>query len=310
MKKSLFVAFLFTLTFSVTPVMGQANLLNARVPQEVGKLNEQQVFANDEEPLAYGFIDDRDVLWSKTVWEKIDLDERINFPYYYPSEPQNLGEDRRSLYDVLVQGIEDGRIKEVYGDRDGYFRDKFTYEQVLEEITFSGYNLGYEGAVNEGILTEQQIEEKYGFSERIKSRDVVEYRIKGTWYFDKRQGEMKFRLLGIAPCAPDKEIYNPQLEKGEIDKTELYPLFWVWFPDAREVLNEAYVFNTRNSSQPISFDHMLNSRRFNSVIYKEENVYQDRQVDSYIYEDALQQLLESERIKSVIRDFEQDMWNN
>ena len=96
MKKSLFVAFLFTLTFSVTPVMGQANLLNARVPQEVGKLNEQQVFANDEEPLAYGFIDDRDVLWSKTVWEKIDLDERINFPYYYPSEPQNLGEDRRS----------------------------------------------------------------------------------------------------------------------------------------------------------------------------------------------------------------------
>ena len=32
--------------------------------------------------------------------------------------------------------------------------------------------------------------------------------------------------------------------------------------------------------------------------------------DEYIFEDALQQLLESERIKSVIRDFEQDMWNN
>ena len=27
-------------------------------------------------------------------------------------------------------------------------------------------------------------------------------------------------------------------------------------------------------------------------------------------EDALRQLIESERIKSVIRDFEQDMWNN
>ena len=29
-----------------------------------------------------------------------------------------------------------------------------------------------------------------------------------------------------------------------------------------------------------------------------------------MYEDALRQLLESERIKSVIRDFEQDQWNN
>ena len=55
---------------------------------------------------------------------------------------------------------------------------------------------------------------------------------------------------------------------------------------------------------------MLNSRRFNAVIYKEENVYQDREVKQYIFNDALQQLLESERIKSVIRDFEQDMWNN
>ena len=55
---------------------------------------------------------------------------------------------------------------------------------------------------------------------------------------------------------------------------------------------------------------MLNSRRFNAVIYKEENVYEDREVQNYIFEDALQQLLESERIKSVIRDFEQDMWNN
>ncbi len=55
---------------------------------------------------------------------------------------------------------------------------------------------------------------------------------------------------------------------------------------------------------------MLNARRFNSIIYKEENIYEDRQVKDYIFEDALRQLLESERIKATIRDFEQDMWNN
>ena len=79
MRNSSFVVFLFVFTLSMNNVMAQANLLNARVPQEVGKLNEQQIAANDEDPLPYGYIDDRDVLWSKTIWERIDLDERINF---------------------------------------------------------------------------------------------------------------------------------------------------------------------------------------------------------------------------------------
>ena len=60
---------------------------------------------------------------------------------------------------------------------------------------------------------------------------------------------------------------------------------------------------------PITFDHLLNSRRFNAVIYKEENVYGDRKIEEYMKENAQMQLLESERVKSKIRDFESDMWN-
>ncbi len=60
---------------------------------------------------------------------------------------------------------------------------------------------------------------------------------------------------------------------------------------------------------PISFDMILNSRRFNSVIYKEENVYGDREIKDYMANNALNQLLESDRIKEKIRSFEQDMWN-
>jgi gliding motility associated protien GldN len=141
----------------------------------------------------------------------------------------------------------------------------------------------------------------------IQSDKIEQYLIKGTWYFNKRLGELKYRLLGIAPVAPDVSTLS---QGPEAMKDALVPLFWVWFPDARESLSNSKVFNTKNSSQPITFDHMLNSRRFNATIYKEENVYEDREVKEYIYEDALRQLLESERIKSVIRDFEQDMWNN
>jgi hypothetical protein len=60
---------------------------------------------------------------------------------------------------------------------------------------------------------------------------------------------------------------------------------------------------------PFTFDHLLNSRRFNAVIYLEENVYGDREIKDYMKENAQMQLLESERVKEKIRNFELDMWN-
>ena len=285
--------------FSSYGLYSQANLLNARVPQDVGQLNEKQIIANDEDPLAYGFIDDRDVLWSKTVWEIIDLDERINFPYYYPTDTLNLGPDRRSLFHVLKNNLRSGNIKEVYDD--DYFQIKLTYREILDKlVSIDTLDAGFE-QLNAG----EALDPQYVNRRNITAREIRQYRVKGTWYFNKRQGEIKYRLLGLAPVAPD--VYT--LDKPEAEQ-DLVELFWIWFPDARKSLNTSTVFNTRNSSQPITYDHMLNSRRFNSLIYKEENVYEDRLINEYIFEDALQQLLESERIKSVIRDFEQDMWNN
>jgi len=283
----------------IISINAQANLLNARVPQDVGALNDQQKEANDEKPLAYGFVDDRDVLWSKTVWEIIDLDERVNFPYYYPTDTLNLGPDRRSLFDVLKKNLSNSNIKEVY--KSAYFQEKLTYDEIIERlVAVDTTDAGFEQYNADGFVDPQFIERR-----RITAAEIRQYKIKGTWYFDKRLGELKYRLLAVCPVAPDVAV---KTQPGE--EEDLVELFWVWFPDARSSLNKNKVFNTRNSSQPITYDHMLNSRRFSSVIYKEENVYEDRQVKDYIYEDALRMLLESERIKSVIRDFEQDMWNN
>ena len=296
LKSSLFV--LLFLSGSAA-IFAQANLLNAKVPQEVGVLNEQQIAANDELPIAYGYVDDRDVLWSKTIWELIDLDERVNFPYYYPTDTLNLGPDRRSLFDVLKKSLSKDQITEVY--KSSYFQEKLSYKEIQERlVAIDTTDAGYEQYNADGFVDPQFIERRL-----ITAAEIRQYKIKGTWYFDKRLGELKYRLLGLCPVAPDVAV---KTAKGE--EEDLVELFWVWFPDARTSLNKSKVFNTRNSSQSITYDHMLNSRRFNSIIYKEENVYEDREVKDYIYEDALRTLLESEKIKSVIRDFEQDMWNN
>lgn len=301
MKKQVFIV-LFTLLFCTEQSLAQNNLLNAKVPQEIGFQNAEQLAANNTSPIAYGDVDDRDVLWSKTIWEIIDLDERINFPYYYPTINNGyLSTTRQSLFRVLIDNIKAGNITEIYST--SYFNDKLTAEDLEERLESKKLSaVGIEKS-NSG---EQVTEDDYDIY-NIETDKVVQYRIKGTWYVNKRLGELKYRLLGIAPVAPDVST----LSEGPAAMADaLVPLFWVWFPDAREALNKSQVFNTRNSSQPITFDNMLNSRRFNSIIYQEENVYEDRAVNQYIYEDALRQLLESERIKSEIRDFEQDLWNN
>ena len=59
---------------------------------------------------------------------------------------------------------------------------------------------------------------------------------------------------------------------------------------------------------PMAFDQIFNSRHFNAVIYKEENVYGDREIAQYVKENAQMELLESERVKEKIRNFEHDMW--
>jgi gliding motility associated protien GldN len=90
---------------------------------------------------------------------------------------------------------------------------------------------------------------------------------------------------------------------------ELRPLYWAYFPEVRQILHESKVFNSKNGSRPISYDHLLNSRRFSAIIVQEENVYGNRAIKDYVRGNSLFQLLESNKIKEDIRNREMDMWN-
>ena len=282
--------------FAITSSFAQANILNAKSPDEIGVKTDAQILMDNDKPLEYGYVDDRDILYSKMVWEKVVLDERVNFPLYYPVDTNNIGSNRRSLFDVLMKSIKEGDIENIYDD--SYFRTKRTLKDIeASMVLIDTTEMGIE-QFNAG----EEISAEYIERTEITAAHVVEYHVKGLYYFDKRQGELKYRLLGIAPVVPDVNFLND-------DNPDLVPLFWVFFPDAREVLHIAKAFNGKNSSIPLSFDHLLNSRRFNGYIFREENVQGDRSINEYITDNALMQLLESDRVKEKIRDFEQDMWS-
>lgn len=292
------LAIVFGLLIS-SSAYAQANILNAKSPEEIGFRTDEQKALDNDKPLEYGYVGDRDIMFAKMTWEKVILDERVNFPLYYPVDTNNIGNNRRSLYDVLTKAIGDGVIENVYND--SYFTGKRTAKELIDITSKTDtLDIGYDQLNADGF-----VDPEYIVKRQIASYDISAYLIKGLWYFDKRQGELKYRLLGIAPAAPDVNF----IDSNDEDNKEPNPLFWVFFPDAREVLHEAKSFNAKNSAIPFSFDHILNSRRFNGIVTREENVFGDRKVDEYIAENALMQLLESERIKEKIRNFELDMWS-
>ena len=285
----------------------QSNLLNAKTPDQIGKKTEAELSADNDKPLPYGYVHDRDILMGKRIWEFVDLDERVNFPLYFPVEGDVMSSpDRRPLYNVLVSGIKEGKITEVYDS--SYFTTKKTLKDIESSLyTVDTTDVGRE-QMNEDMDAyrngTKKIDEEYIRKTEIEAYNVHAYRIVGYWYFDKRQGELKYRLLGICPVVPD--VFS--LKNGDAE-LEYVDLFWVYFPSTRDILHEAKAFNNRNSAMPFSFDHLLNARRFSGMIYLEENVYGDRKIADYMKENSQMQLLESDRVKEKIRDFEQDMWN-
>lgn len=297
-KKNIGIFILAFVLFNT--LYAQSNLLNAKKPSDIGKKTAQQKAVDYDQPLKYGYVDDRDILWSKVVWEFIDLNERINLPYYYPVDTMSVSNGRRSLFDTLLKGIKNGDITEVYDD--SYFTAKMTKAEINNKLyrvdtTAAGFD-----ELNAGSANIDEYIDKIN----LTSQDIEGFKIKGLWYFDKRQGELKYRLIALAPIAPDVQIMGR--EDISVSPEQL-ALFWVYFPDARPVLHHAKVFNQKNSAYPISFDHLLNARRFSSIIYREENIYGDRDVDQYVKGNALFQVIASDKIKDDIRNKELNMWN-
>ncbi len=289
MLKNVFILF-FTLLIT-NGLYSQANLLNAISVEQIGLKTNDQIKADIDKPLPYGYVADRDILWSKVVWEIIDLNQKINLPFYFPIDTTTVVSSRRSLFDTLMAGIKKGEIKDVYSDAN--FLNKMTDEDLSKKL-YASQSDGFDDETGEAIVDE--------FT--ISNKDVQSYQIKGIWFFDKLQGELKYRLLAIAPMALDV-----QGKVSGIKDDNSYPLFWVYYPLVRNTLHKSKVFNPDNSISPISYDHLLNARRFSSVIVREENIYGNRAIEDYVRGNSLFQLLEANKIKEDIRNREIDMWN-
>ena len=174
----------------------------------------------------------------------------------------------------------------------------------------------------------------------ITSSSISAYNIKEDWFFDKERSVLDKRIIAIAPVGrykpmdveDDLESWQVSLEpfnrfqnfvvinqKGaqmaadEEGKFDLYEgatiereMFWLYFPELRNVIVNYFVYNEKSDAQWMSFDDLFWKRRFSGMIYKSSDKF-DRDLNDYRY--GVDALYEAEKIKEDIRKWEHDVWN-
>ena len=260
------------------------------------------------DPVGYPPVRQADVMYYWTVWRIIDLREKVNHPLYFSTETRgtwrSLGQTIFDAIDMSNPERTDG-VLPVYSDEMctlPYSRDELqslvSQVQTIPEIDLE---TGEEIGTQELII-------------QFEPKEIINYRIKEVWYFDKQYSTFRVQILELEPIIEyERPTNNSFYDEEEEDQEAVAAnrtqkrLGYIYYNELRPFLAKQEVFNVKNNAARISFDDLLTWKRdFSSLIYKESNVY-DRDIQEYIA-NSRDQRIESERITENLRKFESDLW--
>lgn len=282
MKKTiLFLGVVFMLVSAIGAGTAKSQIIN-------GAYKRTDTF--QKKPMPLPSVREADVFWSKMVWRIIDLREKINQPLYYPTiEVEGLS----SLSALLLKGIETGQLTAYDARNDDDFKTPLTISEVKEAF-------GAEVRTREVRNFETGEMELRTIEGEIRLEEVKQIMIKEEWYFDKQNSRLQVRIIGICPI---QEFYREDVPESPLQRRKV---FWIYYPEARDMLASNEVFNPYNDSRRMSFDDVFVKRYFNSYIIQESNVHNNRLISQYLV--GKNAMLESKLIEDKIFNFEQDLW--
>ncbi len=253
-------------------------LFNPLFSQPVNDIVQPKIL-KQKRVLPYQPVQERDIMWKKYVWRIIDVREKMNLPFVYPNAP---------FFEIMTKAAQKGALA-LYSPED----EQFSYNLSDDEL----HKMLFEQDTVE-VINDDFTSEFIPVENNLNYENVKRFRVKEVWYFDSHYSVMKVRILGVAPLI---EVLD---ENGDFKYER--PLFWAAYNELRPVLAKERVFNPRNDAANTSWEDLMEMRYFASTIIKASNVH-DRKIEEYLI--GVDALLEAEKIKQEIFNFEHDLWS-
>jgi len=282
-----------TANLPITVVAGSNGLLDSSRPSLRNDAAIELNLIKERTPLEYENIREDDAVYRVRVWREIDAREKVNLPFRYAAVEDN-GSQR--FISILLNAIKNGQVTAFSSDD-----DRFT-TPIKPDAALSAFGGGFDTVP---IFDRDQ--NKIGLQVRPRAVDpdsIYKFRIKEEWIFDKQTSRMFVRILGIAPVIPYK------LSTGDVVANSERPVWWVYYPDIRPTLAKYDVYNPKNLGAHTTWEDLFEARMFSSYILKSslDNSY-DQTIAQKYPNNTLFRLLEGEKIKEKIFDYEQSLWS-
>ena len=227
--------------------------------------------------LEYPPMREADVPWERTIWRVLDVREKINSPFINPLRP---------FASILIDAVQNGELTV-------FNRDDFVDQMTPDDVTSLLFRVDTIRVIDP-ITYEEEI---VITQSNIDPLNIQRFRIKEVWFFNNKYSRLDVRILGISPLL---DVFD---DETGIFRYEL-PLFWIYYPQARDLFARERAFVTGNDAAPMTWFDLMEMRRFSSYVFKASNVYDERL--STFYEERIDQLYESHKIEDELFNFEQD----
>lgn len=231
-----------------------------------------------------------DAVWSKKIWETVDLKNPSNRILY---EPAQSAYEKSNLIELIKQLVRSGRIA-VYDPNYDDFSVKLSPNEVkacwTERIkkTFEVPYPPYEQY--DSILTNS-----------FQNSTVKRLKIKEEWYYNRERDFMEVKIIGICPV---REMYDEQTGAY----MGYYNMFWLYFPELNLYLSQYALLKsyTLNGIEIKTLADIFTYRLFKGYIYKAGNETGKTIADYSGY--GMDQLLEADKQREEIRNAEEELW--
>ena len=269
----------------------------------------QAEVSNGYNPLSLRQVHESYLMWKKTLWRRIDLNEKQNKPFFARN---------RELSKIIIDAVQEGvlipYLNDSVNDENVMSREEFIQrmkQDVIEEDDEFDEGFGDDPFGDDPFGDDPFGDDPFATTEiegtpeveLIPKREFSIFEIKEDLYFDRIHSRIYFDIQAVSFYLPGDSFYNLggfEKQVASFRFIDLYNLF-------KSMPKDAIWYNENNVAQHKNLGDAFLLRLFKGVIVKLSNA-DDVRITELFDDSRKSGIMASIKIEQDLMDWESNLW--